>query len=160
MKLRFVLPVVLALCVAAASTFAASTSTTMSVSATVQASCSISPNPLNFATYDPSSSSPVHASTTFNYTCPNSSSPVISLSGVGGAGDGTGYKLVNGSNNLMYSLHSSSYSGTSWGNQSSYTVAGTGDGSQHTLTIYGVIAAGQSVPDMSYSDTITITFAY
>ena len=162
MQLRFAIPAVLALCVASASAFAGSTSTTMTVNANVQGSCTINQVPsLNFPAYDPAASNGTQATSSFTYTCANGlSNPTISLSGVNGAGDGTGYKLVNGVNTLMYSLHSGSYTGTTWGNSGGNLVTGIANGSPQSVSIYGVIAAGQGAPNGSYTDTITISFSY
>jgi spore coat protein U-like protein len=160
MKLRFALLAALALCLAATSTFAGTTSTNMTVSATVQGSCSVSADPLPFPAYDPTAPDQTQGLTQLRYTCATGLNPVISLSGVNGAGDGTHYDLANGVNHLFYSLHSGGYTQTTWGNSTGYTVTGTGDGAQHTLTIYGVIAPGQNVANGSYTDTITIELTF
>jgi spore coat protein U-like protein len=134
----------------------------MTVNASVQGSCLINQVPsLNFPAYDPTLSNGVQAQVLLTYTCANGlSNPTISLSGVNGAGDGSGYKLMWGGNTLMYSLHSESYTGTTWGNSGSNLVTGTANGTQQSVTIYGVIPAGQSAPNGSYTDTITISFSY
>jgi spore coat protein U-like protein len=66
--------------------------------------------------------------------------------------------MQNGSALLGYKLFSNSARTTNWGNSSSTGwVAGTGNGSAQTLTIYAQIPAGETGALESYTDTITAT---
>ena len=65
-----------------------------------------------------------------------------------------------GTDYLSYQLYSDNGYSTVWGNTAGTSVAHTGTGTQTALTVYGSIAAGQSVPAGSYSDTVVATVTF
>jgi spore coat protein U-like protein len=151
--------VLLAAAAFASPALAATATTTMTVSATVQATCSASATPLAFGTYagvqnDAASSLSVSCTSTTPYT--------ISLN----AGTGTGAtvatrKMTSGANTLDYTLYSNSGRTTVWGQTvGTDTVAGTGNGSAQSISVYGRIAGGQLPVPATYADTITATITY
>jgi spore coat protein U-like protein len=144
---------------------AATTTTTFGVSATVVDSCSVSASALGFGNVDPVSlaSTAVDATTTIDVTCANGTAYDVGLD----AGTATGAtvttrQMTSGANTLNYALYSDTGRTTNWGETvSTDTVAGTGDGTAQTLTVYARIPSGQgTVPTGAYSDTITVTVTY
>lgn len=143
-------------------TWAATASTSFAVTATVNASCSISANPLAFGGYDPFSASPNDALTTLSATCTATTPYTVGLN----AGTGSGAtvatrKMTSSSNTLNYSLYQDAARTTVWGSTiGTDTVAGTGIGTAQSLTVYGRIPASQNVPAGNYNDTIIVTITY
>ncbi|HEX7027400.1 MAG TPA: spore coat U domain-containing protein [Gammaproteobacteria bacterium] len=144
---------------------ATTTTTTFGVSATVVDSCSVSASALGFGNVDPVSlaSTAVDATTTIDVTCANGTAYDVGLD----AGTATGAtvttrQMTSGANTLNYALYSDTGRTTNWGETvSTDTVAGTGDGTAQTLTVYARIPSGQgTVPTGAYSDTITVTVTY
>jgi spore coat protein U-like protein len=174
--MHFVRPAKSATVVAAALLFAlilapvaakANTATaTMAVTATVQTDCSVTANPLAFGNY---SGAALNQNTTISVTCTNTTPYNVGLSaGSGNNATVTSRSMTCGTAGgcattayLNYSLLSGSYTGTNWGNTSADNwVAGTGNGGAQSITIYGVVAAGQYVTPGSYADSITVTVNY
>lgn len=166
MKIRFLnLLTALILTLWGTASFAATTTTTFGVSATVVDSCAVSATALGFGNVDPVSlaSTAVDATTTVDVTCANGTTYDVGLD----AGTATGAtvttrQMTSGANTMNYALYSDSGRTTNWGNTvGTDTVAGTGDGTAQSLTVYGRIASGQgTVPTGAYSDTITVTVTY
>ena len=131
----------------------------MAVSATVQDSCIVSASPLAFGTY---SGTAVAAQTNISVTCTNSISYVVSLDGgTTSGGTPTARLMTNGTVTLAYNLFQNLSHATVWGNTSgTNTEAGTGTGSAQSITVYGLIAAGQYPAAGNYGDTITVTVTY
>jgi spore coat protein U-like protein len=151
---------VLALSMASTSAFAATTVTaTFGVSATVQATCLVSASPLAFGTYNGTVS---NTSTTVSVTCTNTTPYNVGLNaGVATGATVTTRKMTGSSATLNYGLFSDSGHATNWGNTvGTDTVAGSGNGSAQSLTVYGQVPAGQYVAPGAYSDTITATVTY
>lgn len=138
---------------------AATANSTMGVSATVQATCSITANPLAFGTY---TATQLDAATTLSVTCTNTTTYNVGLDAGGGTGATVAIrKMANGAQLLNYSVYSDSARSTVWGTTiGTNTVAGTGNGSSQSLNVYGRIPAGQSPTPGSYSDTVTATVTY
>lgn len=137
----------------------ASTATAnIAVSATVNANCIISADALAFGTYTGAQN---QATTTLTVTCTNTTPYNVGLNA--GATSGatvTTRQMLNGTATLNYSLTSVSYTGSNWGNTTGSWVAGTGNGSAQTLTVYGTIPASQYVTPGSYTDTVIATVNY
>ena len=65
------------------------------------------------------------------------------------------------SNTLNYTLYSDSGRTAVWGQTiGTDTVAGTGNGSAQSVSVYGRIPGGQAPVPATYSDTITATVTY
>ncbi len=66
-----------------------------------------------------------------------------------------------GSALLNYNLFSNPFAATIWGNTLGVdTVAGVGEGGTQSITVFGVLPAGQSVLPGGYADTITATVTF
>lgn len=142
------------------STMAATTTATFAVTATVQATCQISTNPLAFGTY---TGAQIATTTTLAVTCTNTTPYNIGLN----AGTATGATVTTrkmtgpASATLSYSMSRDSAHTINWGQTvGTDTQAGTGNGSAQTITVYGLLAAGQYPAPGAYSDTITATVTY
>lgn len=128
------------------------------VTAVVQAFCNFSASSLNFGTY---TGVLLNATSSLSIQCTNTTSYTVGLN----AGTSTGATVINrmltgpGGVHLNYSLFSDSGRTLNWGSTSN-TVAGTGNGTAQTLSVYGQIPGGTSVAPGAYSDTITATISY
>ena len=143
--------------------FATQTQQTLPVTASISNTCAFgSVNPLAFGAYDPtilnaSSGSDLSGSTTFTLTCTSGASISIALDNGLHASGGARYMQSAGTN-LQYSLYQDSNHTTLWDNLTAEVVSGTG--SPQTINLYGTIPKGQSEPNGSYSDTLTVTLTY
>ena len=142
--------------------YAATATTTMTVQVSITATCTInSASTLNFGTQGVLATN-VDQTSTLQLTCTNTTPYNIGLD----AGTGTGAtvatrKLTSGANTVNYTLYSNSGRTTVWGNTvSTDTVAGTGNGSGQSYTVYGRIPAQTTPAPGSYTDTITVTVTY
>ena len=123
--------------------------------------CGITATDLNFGNYTGAQST---AATTISVGCSSGTSYNVGLS----AGTATGATVTNrsmtltgGSTLLKYELLRGSYTGSNWGDSKAANWAsGSGTGLVQNLTVYGVIPAGQSVTQGTYTDTITATLTY
>lgn len=134
--------------------------TTFQVSATVDPVCQIVANSLPFGTY---TGRQTDADTTLTITCTNTTPYSVGLDAGTAPGGTTATREMTGTAGalLPYGLYQDAARATNWGNlPGTDTVAGTGNGSAQTLTVYGRLAAGQYVTPGSYSDTITATVTY
>jgi len=161
--------VILVLLAAASSTDAATQTSNLSVTASVAANCAISTAPVAFGAYDPVSanaSTALNGTGTVNVTCTSGASTTVTLGqGANPAGGSTAAapaRRLNdgGTNYLTYSLYQDSGRTTAWGDTAGTGVASTGTGTQTAITVYGAVAAGQSVPAGSYSDTVVATVTF
>lgn len=141
---------------------AGTASDSFQVTATVPDSCIVDANDLAFGNYNPLSGSVLNGSTTLNVTCTSGTGYNVGLNqGAGPGATVAARKMSNGGNSLVYSLYQEASYSSVWGNSiGSNTVSNTGTGAVQTLTVYGQIAASQSVPPGSYSDTITVTVTF
>lgn len=152
-----------ALCLLAPTVAVASTATsTMAVSATVVSSCTISTTSMAFGTYN---SAVLNGTATVSATCSNTTPYNVGLNAgtANGATVTTRAMFVSGTPAVVlnYGLYSNSSRTTNWGmTVNTDTVAGTGNGSAQSITIYGQIPAGQLVAPGTYTDTITATITY
>jgi len=146
----------------ASASHAASTTSTFSVQVALTATCTInSASALNFGTQGILAAN-VDQTSTLQVTCTNTTPYNIGLD----AGTGTGAsvatrKLTSGGNTVNYTLYSDSGRSTVWGNTiSTDTVAGTGNGSAQSYTVYGRIPTQTTPAPGTYTDTITVTVTY
>jgi spore coat protein U-like protein len=134
--------------------------TSFSVTVVITATCSISATNLAFGTY---TRALVKSTSTISINCTNLTSYNVGLN----AGVATGATVTNrsmtgpGSALLKYQLFSNSGYTTNWGNTvGTDTLAGTGNGANQSLTVYGQIPALEFTAQGSYADTITVTLTY
>lgn len=141
----------------------ASTSTgTFTATITVQANCQvISTNTLNFGTQNILTAN-TDASATFAVQCTNTTPYNIGLdAGTTSGGTVTTRLMTNGSATVSYKMYSDASHSTNWGNTvGTDTVAGTGNGSSQTLTIYGRVPVQATPVPATYNDTVTVTVTY
>ena len=70
-------------------------------------------------------------------------------------------KLSSGGNTVSYTLYADAAHTTIWGNTpATDTVAGTGNGSSQSFTVYGRVPSQGAPAPGNYSDTITVTVMY
>lgn len=148
---------------------AGSATANLTCSASVSANCLISTTALAFGSYDPVSanaSSPLAATGGVSVTCTTGASPVVTLGQGSNPGSGSldaaPLRQMSDGNgdNLAYNLYQDSGHATVWGNTSGTGATATADGTSHTLTVYGSIAAGQNVPIGTYGDTVVASVAF
>lgn len=142
---------------------AQSAQTTMEVSATVVKACVVSTSNLAFGNYDPTAATPTDASSAITVTCTPGTSFTVGLNaGTTSGATVSTRKMASGSNRLNYALYSDAARTTNWGNTpgNDTPAASTAVSSPSVLNVYGRIAAQQSVPVGSYTDTVTITVSY
>ncbi len=154
---------------AAPGTEAATATSNLSVTASVTANCTITTAPVAFGAYDPVSanaSTALNGSGTVSVTCTSGASANVTLGQGSNAGGGSTDTAPvrrlkdTGTDFLSYSLYSDSGRTTDWGNTAGTGVAHTGTGTLTALTVYGSVAAGQSVPAGNYSDTVVATITF
>ena len=140
---------------------ASSTATaTIAVTANVVDSCTISATALSFGTY---SGTALPAQATITVTCTDLGTYTVGLNGGTTTGGTDQARLLAGPSTytLAYNLYTTSALTTIWGNTSAHNwQSGTGTGSAQTLTVYGNIAAGQTLYVGSYTDSVTATITY
>lgn len=137
--------------------------TTMDVSATVVNACVVSATNLAFGNYDPTAAAPADASSAITVTCTPGTSFTVGLNaGTTSGATVSSRMMASGGNRLDYVLYSDAARTTNWGNTpgSDTPAAATAVSSPSILTVYGRVAAQQSVAAGSYTDTVTITVSY
>lgn len=144
------------------SAHAATEQTTFTVSATVVAACAVSASNLSFGNYNPTLGAPNDNQTSLLVTCTNGSGYNVGLdAGAGSGATAAARKMMQSANALLYTLYRDSNRTLVWGDSvGSNTLASSGTGAQQTINIYGRIAAAQTAPAGSYSDTITVTVTF
>jgi len=141
---------------------AASTTSTFAVQVAITATCTInSASTLNFGTQGVLATN-VDQTSTLQVTCTNTTPYNIGLDGGTGSGATVAVgKLTSGGATVNYTLYSDTGRTTVWGNTvSTDTVAGTGNGSGQSYTVYGRIPAQTTPAPGNYADTITVTVTY
>lgn len=133
----------------------------LSVTADVAATCSVDAATMAFGTYDTlSGSAKASPATAINFTCSNGTTYSVSLD------NGQNYDDTNATRRLQHSAN-----GTSAADYLSYNiyedagfttafdgVAAAATGASQSVTIYGLIDAGQTASKAgSYDDTVVIT---
>jgi spore coat protein U-like protein len=143
---------------ASQSGWGATQTATMAASSTVQTVCSLNTTPLAFPAVAVTGVTDV--TSTVNVTCTNGGAYNVGLdSGLNGVAGQR--NLKSGTNTLAYGLFSDAAHATAWGNTvGTDTIAGTGNGAVQALTVYGEIAAGQTLTTGSYTDTVQVTVTY
>jgi spore coat protein U-like protein len=122
--------------------------------------CGITANNLNFGNY---SGAQLTATTTISVGCSGNTPYNVGLNqGTWGGASVTTREMTGpGGAGLGYALYRNSGYSANWGNTvGTDTAAGNGNNAIQSLTVYGLIPAGQSVPMGSYTDTIIATLTY
>jgi len=154
--------------VATGSASAATTTTTFPVTATVATNCLVSASALAFGTYTQGNGN-VNQTSTVSVNCSLGTTFNVGLNaGATPAATVTTRKMLNGANQLAYTLFSDTGRTTNWGNTvGTDTVARTGNGfgvgNVVALTVYGQVpdnAANQVLPAGNYTDTVTVTVTF
>lgn len=139
----------------------AGVSTTFLVSATVQATCTIGATALAFGTY---TGATLAANATITATCTSTTPYNVGLSAGNAAGASVTTRKMTGPGGALqpYGLFRDSAHTLNWGvTVNTDTLAGVGSGAAQFLTVYGQVAAAQSLTTPgSYSDIIVATLTY
>jgi spore coat protein U-like protein len=142
--------------------YAASTTSTFAVQVAITATCTInSASTLNFGTQGVLATN-VDQTSTLQVTCTNTTPYNIGLdAGTGSGATVATRKLTSGGATVNYTLYSDSGRTTVWGNTvATDTVAGTGNGTGQSYTVYGRIPTQTTPAPGNYADTITVTVTY
>lgn len=132
------------------------------VTATIPPLCYLTVNGINFGAHSTSFSSDIAATGSIAPQCSNTQSYTVSLGGgLSGATNPTQRKMSNGSLQVTYGLYRDNAHALPWGSTVGVdTVAGTGTGSQQSITVYGRLPV-QAVPGSgTYSDSVVVTLTY
>ena len=144
-----------------------SNTSNLQISSTVSNNCTISTAALSFGTYNPGTGTSVTGTVTTN--CTVDAIAFITLSqgsypATGSSNEVPSRRLKNGGsdNYLNYNLYKDNGKTMIWANSASNgnALAIFGYGTDESISVYGVIPAGQSVPSGSYTDTVTATVTY
>jgi spore coat protein U-like protein len=144
------------------SALAGSATTTLGVSLTINAGCNVSSTSVAFPAQSVLASG-VNQTGTVAVTCTNTTPYNIELDQGAGSGATVSNRLMTGpsSATVAYGLYQDSAHSTNWGKtDGTDTVAGTGNGSAQTLTVYGHIAAQTTPAPGSYADTVNVTVTF
>ena len=136
---------------------------TFTVSLTLQANCGITANPLNFGTTGVLSTA-INQQTTVAVTCTNTTPYNVGLDAGGVTGSTVASRLMAGTaagntgTTVGYQLYQDAGHATVWGNtQGTDTVAGTGNGSAQSITVYGQVPSQATPRPDTYQATVTAT---
>ena len=141
---------------------AATATGTFSVSMTIQASCLLnSSSGIAFGTTGVLSTN-TDATGTLGIQCTTSTPYTVALdAGAGAAATTTTRKLTGSGSTINYALYRDSARTLTWGNTTGTdTVAGTGNGSTQTLTVYGRVPSQSTPAAGAYADTVNVTITY
>ena len=130
------------------------------VTATVVDACSLSSiSNLGFGTY--SFTAPALGTTSVNVTCSLGSAYTLHVDDglYGSSASDRKMKHATAADTLSYTL-SNTLGGATWGDTAGTGVAGTGLGIAVPTTIFGSVAASQTITPGSYSDTLTMTVTF
>jgi len=147
---------------ASTGSFAATVTNTMPVKITIQNACNISttaPSTLDFGTQGPLVAN-IDQTSTISVTCTTGAAFNVGLDG-GGAGSINARRMINGTNTVGYQLYSNAGRTAVWGTTiGTDTVAGNGNGTSQTLTVYGRVPPQTTPPAAVYTDTVNVTVTY
>ncbi len=158
MKRFFPIAVALAGVAIGPNAFALTQTATVGASATVSTVCSMTATTMPFS--EVALSAVTNGQATVAVTCTNGGPYTVALDN-GMNVVGAQRNLKSGVNTLAYGLFSDAAFQVPWGSTlGSDTVAGTGNGAEQDLIVYGQITAGQTLTTGSYADTVTVTVTY
>ena len=140
----------------------ASTATgNLAVSLTVASTCTVTGGSINFGSTGLLTAA-LPGAGAFSVTCTNTTPYNVGLN-QGANGSSVTTRQMKGTVTgalVNYALYSNAGATTNWGNTTGSWVAGTGNGSSQTLTVYGVVPAQTTPAPQTYTDTVTITVNY
>lgn len=144
---------------------AATDTTTFTATATVTDSCAVSATNLAFGSFSVVDNADVDATSSVTVTCSNGSAYEVALDdGLYSELGTVATRRMNdgGTNYLSYQMYDDALRSSIWGETTLVdVVAGTGDGADQVLTVYGRVPSGQqSVASGSYTDTVTVTVTF
>ncbi len=146
----------------AAAAYAATDTSSMTVRIVIQSSCdvhTVAPTDMDFGTQGALTAN-IDQTSTITLTCTPTTTYDVGLNG-GGSGNINARVMINGTEDVGYQLYSNAGRTTVWGNTvGTDTVAGTGNGSAQTLTVYGRVPPQTTPPANTYTDTVTVTVTY
>src|SRR5437762_8950742 len=154
--------VVLAAAALSQSAFAGTATTTLGVSLTINAVCNVSSSPVAFPSQTVLTSA-VNQTGNISVTCTNTTPYNVGLDKGAGSGASVTNRLMTGpsSATVAYGLYTDTGHSTNWGNTvGTDTVAGTGNGSAQSLTVYGQIGAQTTPAPGGYADTVNVTVTF
>ena len=136
---------------------AAQNSASFAVSMTVDKVCSFSTTVMDFGIYTGALS---NGAGTVSVTCTNTTPFQIGIdAGMNSGGQRLNWRMIGPNGVLLpYQVYTNSAHTIRWGSEyGDATVAGSGNGSPQTFTVYGQILAGLSSAPGTYTDTITVS---
>lgn len=140
---------------------ASTVSTEINLILTVNANCTTTTNALVFGAYDPLTATPNDASSNISVTCTQTTPYHIRFDKGSHGASVTSRQMANDGSRLNYAIFRDSGRTQNWGETDFVdTTDSTGTGIAQSFTMYGRIAALQSVPAGSYSDTVTVTITF
>lgn len=142
---------------------ATTSSSTFNVTASISSSCTFTTNALAFGTYNGTSAASATASVL--PTCTNGTGYTFVLSETSDSAGGfyylsNGGSTTNTANMVFFKVGSDSGVTSPITSSATPSLAGTGNGSQQTVTFYGVIPAQTGKNTGSYSRTLTWVISY
>src|SRR5437764_15442491 len=141
---------------------AGTATTTLSVSLTINAGCNVSSSPIAFPAQSVLASA-VSQSGSVSVTCTNTTPYNVGLDKGAGSGASVSNRLMTGpaSATVSYGLYQDSGHSTNWGNTvGTDALAGTGNGSAQTLTVYGQVGSQTTPAPGAYADTVNVTVTF
>lgn len=130
------------------------------VSATLAANCLISADDLNFGMHG-LLTQPVSAAGALRVNCTPGTNYAIGMNGgTSGATDPTQRLMRANGRSVRYGLYRDANHTLPWSATGTGRLTGTGNGSQVTLGVYGLVPAQTTPPAATYSDTIIVTITY
>ena len=141
---------------------AGTATTTLGVSLTINAGCNVASSPVGFPAQTVLASA-VNQSGSISVTCTNTTPYNVGLDKGAGSGATVSNRRMTGpsSATVGYGLYQDSGHATNWGNTvGTDTIAGTGNGSAQTLTVYGQIGAQATPQPGAYADTVNVTVTF
>ncbi|APO79770.1 spore coat protein U (plasmid) [Rhizobium etli 8C-3] len=138
-----------------------SATTSFSVNASVAANCLVSVQNIDFGTRGVLNAN-VDSTGSVTATCTPGTTYTISLNGGATNSAPTARKMSRGSETVTYGLYKDVDRSQPWGDATTpgSTVAGTGNGADQVLTVYGRVPPQDTPNPGTYTDTVVVTLTY
>lgn len=156
------LAVALALILGTSTVGAATVQDQFDVTLTVENECTVNAGDLNFGTAGGQIDADIDATSTITVNCNPDAAYNVLLNAGTGTGSSVADRYMNdGANVVQYQLYRDAGRTQVWGETiGTDTLSGTGNGADQSLTVYGRVLAGQSIPAGNYVSTVTATVDY